>query len=327
VSVVVSAATIAFRAASGACLKTLVRPADLLAANGRFESTMWTATALGPPLGGAVVGLVGPVATVLLDAVSYLLSAVGIRAIGGSEPPPRRDAAPGRPGAGALLDGWRYLLGHPALRRLFLYTLSINGLIMAAAPLMAVLMLGRLGFPPWQYGLAFGLPCLGGLAGARLARPLVARYGQRRTLVAAGTLGAGWPIWLAFVGPGTPGLLLVIAVELGLLTCMGVFNPVLATYRLEQTATDRVARMLSTWSVTNNLAVAALTALWGLLAGLVGARAAIAAAGLLMLATPLLLPRRDPAAAPDEPRGWPWRRGSRHSPSTGTPRSAHTPSR
>ena len=32
-----------------------------------------------------------------------------------------------------------------------------------------------------------------------------------------------------------------IAVELGLIACMGVFNPVFATYRLEQTATDRVA--------------------------------------------------------------------------------------
>jgi hypothetical protein len=36
-----------------------------------------------------------------------------------------------------------------------------------------------------------------------------------------------------------------------------------------------------------------MTALWGLLASLTSPRAAIAAAGLLMLATPLLLPRRD----------------------------------
>jgi hypothetical protein len=41
VSVVVGAANIAFRAASGAFLKTLVRPEDLLVADGRFESTTW----------------------------------------------------------------------------------------------------------------------------------------------------------------------------------------------------------------------------------------------------------------------------------------------
>jgi hypothetical protein len=70
-----------------------------------------------------------------------------------------------------------------------------------------------------------------------------------------------------------------------------VFNPVFATYRLEQTAKDRVARTLSAWSVTSNLTVAALTALWGVLAGLTSPRTGIAVAGVLILATPALLPR------------------------------------
>jgi MFS family permease len=70
VSIIVGAANIAFRAASGAYLKHLVRPESLLVANGRFESTMWTATALGPPLGGAAIGLFGPVTTVVADAAS-----------------------------------------------------------------------------------------------------------------------------------------------------------------------------------------------------------------------------------------------------------------
>ncbi len=68
VSVIVAAADIAFKAASGACLKALVRPEDLLVANGRFESTTWTAIALGPPLGGVAIGLFGPVTTVVADA-------------------------------------------------------------------------------------------------------------------------------------------------------------------------------------------------------------------------------------------------------------------
>ena len=52
VSVIAAAAKIAFTAASGAYLKALVRPEDLLVANGRFESTTWTSTVLGLPLGG-----------------------------------------------------------------------------------------------------------------------------------------------------------------------------------------------------------------------------------------------------------------------------------
>ncbi|MFE1776043.1 MFS transporter [Streptomyces sp. NPDC059008] len=295
VSVVVAAADIAFRAASGAYLKSLVPQEDLLVANGRFEGTTWTTTLLGPPLGTTAIGLLGPMATVVADAVSYLLSAAGIRAIGGGEPRPARRTAAPRRRAGGLLEGWRYLLAHPTLRPLLFNTVLVNALIMATMPLLAVLMLGRLGFAPWQYGLAFAVPCVGGLIGARLARRLVARFGQRTVMLTSGTLRACWSLGLAFVGPGAAGMVLVMAVELGLITCSSVFNTVYATYRLERTATDQVARTLSAWSVTGKAATAALTGLWGLLAGLTGPRTAIALAGLLLLATPFLLPRRDNA--------------------------------
>jgi len=294
VSVIVAAANIAFKSASGACLKALVPSDDLLVANARFEATTWTAIALGPPLGGAAIGLFGPVTTVVADAISYLLSAVGIGAIGGNESRPVRSHA-ARFRAGDLFEGWRYILTHPALRPLFFNTILVNGLIMATAPLLAVLMLGRLGFVPWQYGLAFGAPCVGGLIGSRLARPLVARFGQHKIMRTAGALRACWSLGLAFIGPGRAGLLLVVTVQFGLVTCVGVFNPVLAAYRLDQIETDRVARTLSAWSVTSNATVAAFTALWGLLASMTSPRAAIAIAGALMLTTMFLLPRSDRA--------------------------------
>ena len=292
VSVIVVAADIAFKAATGACLKELVRPGDLLVANGRFESTTWTAIALGPPLGGAAIGLFGTVATVVADAVSYLLSAAGIRAIGGTQPrPARTDAA--RLRVGDLLEGWRFILTNPALRPLFFNTILVNGLILATSPLVAVLMVGRLGFAPWQYGLAFGAPCVGGLIGSRLAHRLVASFGERKVMLTSGALRACWSFGLAFIHRGAAGIVLVIAVQLGLVTCMGVFNPVFATYRLDQTETDRVARTLAAWSVTSNVTIAVLTALWGLLAGITSLRTAIAIAGVLLLASPLLLPRHD----------------------------------
>jgi Major Facilitator Superfamily len=305
VSVVVAAADIAFKAASGAFVKALVRPEDLLVANGRFESTAWTATMLGPPLGGAAIGLFGAVTTVVANAISFLLSAAGIRAIGSGEPDPA-DPGPARLGRRDVLAGWRYILRHPALRPLFFNTISVNGLIMATAPLLAVLMLGELNFAPWQYGLAFAAPCVGGLVGSRLSRRLVARFGLPRVMLTAGSLRACWSVGLAFVGPGFAGLALVIALELGLITCSAVFNPVLATYRLEQTPPDRVARTLSAWSISSSATIAAMTALWGLLASVTSPRAAIAVAGLLMLATPLLLPREErelvASGAPGSPR-------------------------
>ena len=195
VSVIVGAADITFKAASGACVKALVPREDLLVASGRLESTTWTATVLGPPLGGLAIGLFGPVTTAVINAVSFVLSAMGIRAIGGDETRPQRPE-PSVTRAADLLEGWRYILAHPALRALFFNTILVNGLIMATAPLLAVLMLGQLGFAPWQYGLAFGAPCIGGLIGSRLSPRIVARWGRHRVLLTAGTLRACWSLWL-----------------------------------------------------------------------------------------------------------------------------------
>lgn len=294
VSVVVAAANIAFNAASGAFLKALLPPEDLLVANARFESTMWSATTVGPPLGGASIAIFGPVTTVAADAVSYLLSALGIRAIGGTEPRPARSGTP-RLRAGDLFEGWRHILTHPTLRPLLFNAIVVNSLIMVTEPLLAVLLLEDLGFTPWQYGLVFAVPCVGGLVGSRLARRLVPRFGRHKVMFTAGALRACWPIGLVFVQPGVPGIVLIIAVQFALVTCCAVYNPVLATYRLDHTAPDRVARTLSAWSVSSSLSIAALTAAWGLLAALTGPRTAIAVAGILLLATPLLLPRREKA--------------------------------
>ncbi|MEU9079287.1 MFS transporter [Kitasatospora sp. NPDC048538] len=297
VSAVVAAARIAFTAASGAYLKTLVRPEDLLVANARFESTTWSSLAVGPPLGGAAIGLFGPVATVLADAVSYLFSALAVGAIRGREAPRPTGGSPVR--AGAVLDGWRHILGDPGLRALYLNNLLVSGLIMATEPVLAVLLVRRLGFAPWEYGLAFALPCLGGLVGSRLARRVVARHGRHRVLRTVGTLRVVWLIGLAFVRPGVTGLVTVIAVELAIIVHMSLYTPVLATYRLERTPGHLVARTLAAWSIGQQASVAVLTALGGLLAGVTGPRTALAAAGLLALATPLLLPRREPAPRAD----------------------------
>ncbi|WP_185930955.1 MULTISPECIES: MFS transporter [unclassified Streptomyces] len=299
VSAVVAASRIAFNAAGGAFLKALVRPEDLLIANARLESTNWSSVAVGPPLGGAAIGLFGPVTTVVANALSHLLSALGILAIRGREEPPRRTGTDAAAGAGALLDGWRHIMRHPGLRPLYLNQMLVAGLIMATEPLLAVLLLRELGFAPWQYALAFAAPCLGGLIGSRLAPRVVARHGRHRVLRTAGTLRAVWLIGLVLVGPGVVGLVTVMAVELAIIVNMSLYGPVLATYRLEHTPEHLVARTLTAWSIGQQAAIAALTALTGLLAALTGPRTALTAAGLLILTTPLLLPRHDRTPHPE----------------------------
>ena len=89
----------------------------------------------------------------------------------------------------------------------------------------------------------------------------------------------------------------MIAVELAIIICMSLYNPVLATYRLEHTPKDRIARTLSAWSISSNATTAALTALAGAVAAATSPRIALAVLGTVLLATPLLLPRKSARSA------------------------------
>jgi predicted MFS family arabinose efflux permease len=88
----------------------------------------------------------------------------------------------------------------------------------------------------------------------------------------------------------------VMAVELAIIFSMSLFTPVLATYRLEHTPEDRIARTLSAWSISNSASIAIFTALGGLLANATSPRTAITVAGLLIFASPLLITRSAVAA-------------------------------
>jgi MFS family permease len=291
VSVVTAAAKIAFTAASGAYLKSIVPADGLLVAASRFESTMWSATVIGPPLGGAAIGLLGPVTTIVADAVSYLLSALGITAIREPEqlPSPRKTQ---QRRWSDIVEGWRYILTHRTLCRFWINVMLVNGLIMATEPLLSVLLLSTLRFPVWEYGLAFAVPCIGGLIGSRLSRRLAARYGERTVLRVFGVLRVCWPLGLVFIRPGVAGLVIVMATEFGLILCLSIFGPVLTAYRYNNTDIDRQARVLTAWSISTSASIAVLTVLWGLLAQFTSPRVAIALAGIALLGTPLLLPRQ-----------------------------------
>lgn len=280
---------IVFLGASTAHLKALVAREHLVAANGRFESVLWTSSAVGPPVGGLCVTLFGPVATILADAGSYLLSALGIRAITAPEPEPPARAARRRwwQGLGA---GWRHTWSDALLRVLFVNTVAVSALIVAIAPIWSVIMLRDLHFSPFAYGLSVGIPCVAGVIGARLSRRCAARWGHRGVLLAAGVARVLFLPFLPFVGGGPLGLAAVTAIHSGTVLFTSVFTPVFATCRLERTPNDKIARVLTSWSITNNAARAACVLAFGLLATLTAPRLAIAIAALLLLASCVCLP-------------------------------------
>ncbi|ASW57980.1 MFS transporter [Plantactinospora sp. KBS50] len=329
VGVVQTAGTMIFMAASGAHLKWLLPPGDRAEGNARLESVFWLAQSAGPPAGGVLIGWFGGTATLAVDAVSYLVSAAWIRRIRRPEPLPavRATTAPapaaaavpaaavpaagtpaaGGPAAGAparaatgrlaeLTAGWRYLLGHPDLRTLFWNSLLFGGPVMLTSPLLAVLMLRELQLPPWQYGLALGVPCLGAVLGARLAPAFTRRWGMRRMLLLFGVLRAPWLLMLPLTPAGTAGLLVILVAESGLLFAAGCFNPSFATFRMAVTDDRVMARVVAAWSIGSKTAQPAFIAAGGLLAAATSTRLAIGVAGAFCLGSAALLPWRRAAS-------------------------------
>lgn len=170
----------AFDAAGVAQLRTLVPEWHGTAANGRFETTLWTVNSVGPAAGGLLVSWLGATVTMAVDAVSFLVSALLLRGLREPEPP-RRIA--GRTRLRDVTAGWRYVLGHPGLAALFWNSIVFGGCVLAASPLLTVFVLRDLGFPAWQYGMVMGVTGLAGVVGSMLAGPAVRRWGGRRVLL------------------------------------------------------------------------------------------------------------------------------------------------
>ncbi|QBS42339.1 MFS transporter [Nocardia sp. CS682] len=280
-----------FSAASGAHLKALVPEPMLTTANSRFETTFWTVSGLGAPVGGILIGVFGAGVTVLIDAVSFLLSALGIRTLRQPEPAPPV-AQVERHWVADMRGGWSYIFRHRTLPALFWNAMLFGGAIRLFGPLLAILMLRELQLTPWQYGLALGIPSFGGIVGSLLTGRLVARFGERAVLLGFGVLRTWWMGFLLFAGPGVAGLVVIVVAETTLLFCAGVFNPVFTTFRMRPTDDACMSRVGLAWSISARCCQPIFIALGGALAAVTSVRFALGCAAVALLTSSLLLPWR-----------------------------------
>ncbi|MBX7267778.1 MFS transporter [Micromonospora sp. Llam7] len=283
--------TILSSAASTAFLKSLVPGDQLVLVNARWESTTWTATTFGPPAGGILVSWVGAPATLLVNAASFLLSAVTLGRIRHREPAPTGPER-GRHSMAQMTAGWRHIAAHPVLLRLFGHALVFGGCIVASTPLIAVLMLRDLGFSPAQYGLALGVPCAAGVLGSVLAPRIIRRAGLMPTLLVAGAARCLWMAVVPFAPGTTAGLVQIIAADTMLLLCAGIFNPAFSTYRMRAVADGYLARVTAAWAVSSKVAQPIVIAAAGVAAAAVGARPALLGLAGVLLASVVVLPWR-----------------------------------
>ena len=193
VALLAGIATVFFDVGYQSVLPSVVGRAGLVEGNAKLESTRAASETAGPALGGGLVQLVGAANAVLLDALSYLVSAAFLVRMRTPEPPPARD--PARSLRGDMAEGLRYVLGHPLLRPIALCTGTAN-LFSGVLHAVAVLFLARdLSQPAGVIGLVLGAGSAGGVLAALTAGQWIRRLGQGRTLVTAPLVTA--PITLA----------------------------------------------------------------------------------------------------------------------------------
>lgn len=298
VAVLNAAFAVAFGAASQAHLKSLVGPSALANANGRLESTLWFGTSIGPALAGVLIGLFGAAWALVVDALSFVISAFAVRRIRRPEPSPLARTAVSR--RADLVAGWHFLLGQPTLRRCLISYAVFSGTVMLLAPLETLFLLRTLLVQPWQYGVVLGLPCLAGLLGARTAPVLIRRLGVERAMWCAGWSRGPWMALFPLATPGPWGIVLCGVAFAGLLGFSALHNTALTTYRQMETPDPLIARATTAWSITVRGVQPLFVLAGGLFAAHFGIRAGLwLGAGVLLLSA-LPLPAHRSSSLPTQ---------------------------
>lgn len=214
----VGALTLLFDVAYHAYLPTLVSRDRLLAANSKLAASSSVAEMGAPALGGFLVQILSAPVTVLLDALTFLISGLSISRIRTVEAPPAPAAEDGSSWLTIWQDvraGWQQLLGHPILRPVTVSFAIRSFFGSFFGPLYALFVLRELGMTPVALGALVGSGGVGAFMGALVAGRLSRRLGVANTLAWSLLLNnlTGLLLLLAR-GPGTVAFLLLLAMQL-----------------------------------------------------------------------------------------------------------------
>jgi MFS family permease len=199
--------TVFFDVAYQSYLPTLVGRDHLVEGNAKLEASRAVAQIAGPSIGGGLVQVLTAPYAILIDAVSYLWSAVWIGAISTREGRPER--APDRHLVREIREGLSFVLGHRLLRAITATTGTSNlfSAILNTAFIIVLADQAQLNLSAGTIGLVFTVGSLGALVGAVTAERVARKVGQGRTiwlsiLVAAPFIlvtplvQRGWSLWV-----------------------------------------------------------------------------------------------------------------------------------
>lgn len=276
-----------FIPAKGAIIPNLVEEQHLMAANSLNSTSDAITRLVGPPLGGALLALLGLSSTVFIDSASYLVSALMILLIAMPARSLPAEEAAQKTKAGMLvtlagvwrewLDGLRLVIHERILLTLFV----AGAIIMLSQGIINVLIVvfvkAILHGDASTFGLLITFQGIGMLAGAVLVGQLGKRL-KPAYLLALGTVPAGIAV-LAIVNVAN------IVLTLALITVVGML--VVSFFITEQTllqsavADEYRGRVLGAYGTTSSLFYIIGIGCGSVLGGLLGVVGALDIAGAL----------------------------------------------
>ncbi len=233
--------------------------------------------AVGPALGGLIVGWFGATWAFALNAVSFIGVVVVLKAW---KRQPVTTDLPAERFSAAMKIGLRYTRHRRPLQVILLRSggfVFFGGIIFALLPTLAI---HRLGLGSVAFGVLLG--CIGaGAVGATFILPRIReRIGSNALLAAFTTLFAGGVLVLAFVQHTLPVALALLVCGMGWLSVLSTYN---TGVQLSVPSWVR-ARALGVYITVWGGAMASGAAFWGWVGERWGLRAAFAGAAVGMLA-------------------------------------------
>jgi MFS family permease len=285
VALVISFANVVFDVANSTFLPSIV-PAARLQSRNSLTSGTFAATQLGgPSVGGLVVQALGAVPTLLVDAVSYLVSAVLLRTL-----PERRGDAPDRwpPVRAMIREGWRFVAHHPVMGPCMWTATVVNAVCGAQLALYPLYLVRELSAPPGLVGVLLAAEGVGTLVGAALTSRVTARVGTARALVVAGVVAVGGAVVVP-LGTGGPAFVAFAAGNVVFATGVVVLSVVTRTYRQIASPPDLLPRVMATVRFVSWGAIPVGGLVAGGLAGVLSGRTTLLIFAAVTVAAPLVL--------------------------------------
>ena len=280
-------ASMFFSAAHLSLLPTIVPGSGLASANARLSQTYSATQSLGPLVGGALVRLLSAPVAVLVDALSYAVSALVLTTVRVEERRP--EPAVERHLWNELREGAAWVYRHATLGP---YAVALHLWFFANAMVTTVLVYfatTELHLDPIAVGVVLAATGVTGVLGAGLSPRLGVRFGTGRVVTTTEWLSPVAYALLLLARPGPYAVVWPLVANALFGLAMGLRGPLDMSYRNLVTPDRLRGRMNATIRSFNWGSIAVAAPLGGWLAATWGNRVAIAAGVVGLAASALVL--------------------------------------